>query len=278
MQERTSRSEFDFVEEECAGVALHVQEYGDQSASYLMVFLHGGGVSGWMWDRQVEYFAHYHCMVPDLPGHGLSNDDVIFSIQSSAEQLNQIIGEQAGGKKVVLIGFSLGAQVAVQMVSLRPELIDFAIINSALVRPMSYAKKWIRPAVRLTFPLIKQRWFSRLQAKTLYLGDEYFERYYAESCRIQPVALIAVLEENMTFTIPSGFSEATGKILVTVGEKEKAVMKQSAKDLVAASSNCNGVIIPGLGHGVSLAMPDFFNQMVDIWVHKDDVPKECKRV
>lgn len=38
---------------------------------------------------------------------------------------------------------------------------------------------------------------------------------------MQPDALIAVLEENMTFTIPAGFSEATGKILFTVGEKEK---------------------------------------------------------
>ena len=32
---------------------LHYKEYGDKNAS-LMVFLHGGGVSSWMWDEQIQ--------------------------------------------------------------------------------------------------------------------------------------------------------------------------------------------------------------------------------
>lgn len=55
----------------------------------------------------------------------------------------------------------------------------------------------------------------------------------------------------MSFRIPAGFSEATGKILVTVGEREKSVMKQSARDLVAANPRCMGVVIPLIGHGLS---------------------------
>ncbi|NQX44615.1 alpha/beta hydrolase [Paenibacillus tritici] len=253
-------------------MALHIQEYGDRSADCLMIFLHGGGVSGWMWEKQVKAFARYHCAVPDLPGHGLSSDAPEFSIRSSAAELLQWIEDHAGGKKVVVIGFSLGAQVLTQMLGMQPALIDYAIINSALVRPVSYAARWIRPAARLSFPLIQYRWFSRLQAKTLYLGDEYLERYYEESCRMQPETLITVLEENMSFSIPPGFSEAAGKILVTVGEQEKAVMKQSAQDLVDASSHCIGVMIPGVGHGVSLARPELFNGLVDAWIHDRDLP------
>ena len=79
---------------------------------------------------------------------------------------------------------------------------------------------------------------------------------------------VRVLEENMSFHIPKDFNKANGKILVTVGEKEKAIMKNSVKDLVEANSNCIGVIIPKIGHGVSLAMPDFFNQMVESWITK----------
>lgn len=262
-----------FTRMRCDELAIHYQEYGDRSADTLMLFLHGGGVSGWMWDRQVGAFARYHCAVPDLPGHGLSTEEPAFSIRSSAAELLQWIEDNAGGKKVVVTGFSLGAQVLVQMLSIRPALIDYAIINSALVRPISYAAKLIGPAARITFPLIKYRWFSRLQAKTLYLGDEYLERYYAESCRMQPETLITVLKENMSFSIPAGFNEAAGKILVTVGGQEKAVMKHSAEDLVAANPHCVGVIIPGVGHGVSLARPELFNGLVEAWMHDRDLPE-----
>jgi len=255
-------------------LALYYQEYGDKSAS-LMLFLHGGGVSDWMWDKQIQYFTHYHCIVPILPGHGLNNDEINFSIKGSAEELIKLIEEKAKGKKVILIGFSLGSQVIVQMLSMKPDLIDVAIINSASVRPISYAKKLIKPTITLTFPLIKNRWFSKLQAKTLYVGDDYFEKYYEESCQMTSDTLVRVLEENMSFEIPKDFRKATGKILVTVGEKEKAMMIKSAKDLVEANSNCIGVILPKIGHGVSLAMPDFFNNMVETWIHEGNLPKEC---
>lgn len=34
---------------------LYVKESGNQDASRMMVFLHGGGVSGWMWNKQVSF-------------------------------------------------------------------------------------------------------------------------------------------------------------------------------------------------------------------------------
>ena len=256
-------------------LALHYQEYGDKSAS-LMLFLHGGGVSGWMWDNQIQYFTHYHCIVPELPEHGLDNDEIKFSIKESAKELIKLIEEKARGKKVILIGFSLGSQVIIQMLSMKPKLFDFAIINSALVRPNPYVKKLLQPTIRLSFPLVKYRWFSKLQAKTLYISEDYFEKYYKESCQIKLDTLVRVLDENMSFEIPKDFNKANGKILVTVGEKEKAVMKKSAIDIVKSNSNCTGVMIPEIGHGVSLARHDFFNKMVETWIQEGQLPKECK--
>ncbi|WP_120037429.1 alpha/beta hydrolase [Bacillus sp. PK3_68] len=255
-------------------MALQYQEHGDESAP-LMLFLHGGGVSGWMWDKQVQYFAHYHCIVPDLPEHGLNNHKINFSIKTSAVELIQLIEKKAGTKKVILIGFSLGSQVIIQLLSMKPDLIDFAIINSAVVRPIPYAKKLIRPTIRLSFPLIKNRWFSQLQAKPLYISKDYFEKYYEESCQMKPDTLVRVLEENTSFGIPADFKKANGKILVTVGEKEKAIMKKSAKDIVDANSHCIGIGIPNIGHGAPLAMPDFFNRMVETWINEDGLPQDC---
>lgn len=125
-------------------MSIHVKEYGDKSAS-LMVFIHGGGVSGWMREKQISHFQSFHCVVPDLPGHGENNDSIAFSISGSAEQIIKLIETRAKGKKVIVIGFSIGAQILIQILSVRPHLIDFAMINSALVKPMPFAGLFIKP-------------------------------------------------------------------------------------------------------------------------------------
>ncbi|GAB2541734.1 alpha/beta fold hydrolase [Gracilibacillus alcaliphilus] len=254
-------------------MGLTYQEYGDKN-SPLMLFIHGGGVSSWMWDKQIQYFSNYHCITIDLPEQGASKNTEKFSIHLSAEKVNEIIEKNAKGKEVIVVGFSLGAQVTIKMLSLNSNLVDYAIINSALVRPHSIIKKMIRPSIKLSFPLVKNKSFSKLQAKTLYISEEYFDKYYKESSQMKSDTLIRILEENMSFEIPENFSKAEGKILVTVGEKEKAVMKKSAKDLVSSNSNCTGIIMPKVGHGISLLDPDFFNQLIENWIQEGTLPRE----
>jgi pimeloyl-ACP methyl ester carboxylesterase len=258
-------------------LALHYRESGNKDAPLLMMFIHGGGVSGWMWNQQIRYFDHYHCIVPDLPGHGRSRDGE-FSIRGSAEALLRLLDEKAAGKRVMVTGFSLGSQILIQMLSLKPEAIDFAIINSALVRPLPSAKYWIRPAIQLSYPLITYRWFSKLQARSLYINGENFEAFYEESRQVQANTLIRVLKENMSFEIPGDFRMAAGKILVTVGEKEKAIMKQSARDIVKVNPACTGILLPQIGHGAPLAKPGLFNEIVDRWIHGRELPEKCLKL
>ena len=52
-------------------MSLFLRESGPVSAPTI-VFLHGGGVSGWSWQSQIEAFPDYHLLVPDLPEHGRS--------------------------------------------------------------------------------------------------------------------------------------------------------------------------------------------------------------
>ncbi|MBU7592379.1 alpha/beta fold hydrolase [Metabacillus halosaccharovorans] len=243
-----------------------------------MVFLHGGGVSSWMWDKQIQYFKHYHCVTIDLPEQGKSNDIEDFSIKNSAKRIIDLIGKIGRGKEIIVIGFSLGAQVAVQMLSMNPNLITFAIINSALVRPVSIVKKMINPVVKLTFPLMKIKSFSKFQAKSLFVDEEYFDTYYKESSNMKSDTLIRILEENMSFTLAEEFYKVKSKILVTVGEKERSIMIKSAKDIVSANPNCVGILIPNVGHGISFINPNFFNQIIETWIQNDQLPNEVIRI
>ena len=40
-------------------MAIYYVESGNKDAPTI-VFIHGGGISGWMWAKQVEYFKDYH--------------------------------------------------------------------------------------------------------------------------------------------------------------------------------------------------------------------------
>ncbi|MUV38850.1 hypothetical protein JNUCC1_02721 [Lentibacillus sp. JNUCC-1] len=251
-------------------MTLYYQEYGDTEAS-LIVFLHGGGVNSWMWDKQVQYLTGYHCVTIDLPEQGLNAHEGPFSIESSANKIIELIEEIANGKRVTVIGFSLGAQVLVQMLSVKPDLVDHAMINSALVKPSRLGVAMVDPIIRLTFPMIRNRTFSKLQAKTLLISADYFERYYRESSQMERHTLVRILRENMSFELPADFAKARANILVTVGEKEKGMMKKSALELVHHNQNCTGVMIAGIGHGAPLAVPELFNQMIEEWIEAGEV-------
>lgn len=177
---------------------IRFKEYGDKNQD-VIIFIHGGGVSDWMWDKQIAYFTCYHCLVPILQEHGIYSDSIPFSIKKSAEQIISLIEEKAHNKKITLIGFSLGAQIIIQILSMRSNLIHDAVINSALVQNMPLAKRFIKPIISLSFPLMKNKHFAKLQAKTLYIPEELFQQYYEESLHLKRETLIRVLEENMSF-------------------------------------------------------------------------------
>lgn len=244
---------------------LHFEEHGNKDGA-IMLFLHGGGVGSWMWDQQIKHFTEYHCFTVDLPEQGENKGSGLFSIADSARKINALLEKLKNGKKVIVIGFSLGAQVAIQMLSEQRTLIDYAMINSALVRPMPYLKKLIKPAVSLTHPLTSNRTFAKLQAKTLHIGEGYFEQYYQASSEMSSETLSRILIENMTFSIPLSFNNTKAKVLVTVGELEKAVMHKSAQDIALGCSNSQCAIVSGVGHGAPIAAASTFNNMLEDWL------------
>ncbi|WP_420488656.1 alpha/beta fold hydrolase [Paenibacillus arenosi] len=236
-----------------------------------MVFIHGGGASGWMWNKQVEYFKNFHCLVPDMPEQGQSSDDRPFTINNSADQIIELIEEKGQGKTIVAIGFSLGAQVLIAILSKRPDLIQYAMINSALVKPISYAKIFTK-SLGIVHPLTRNKTFSRIQAKSMYIDEPLYETYYDENSRMTKDTLARILSENMSFTIPKSFEQANGNILVTVGEKEKKMMKDSMIKIINSNPRCQGFVFPKMGHGVSLADPELFNQVTEKWIQHDILP------
>jgi pimeloyl-ACP methyl ester carboxylesterase len=103
-------------------MTLHYQETGDSKAPAI-VFIHGAGLSGWMWRQQTAYFDDYHCVVPDLPGHRKSRFEGPFSIADSVNQIADLIEKVTHNKKAHVVGHSLGGKVLIELLAVRPDLL-----------------------------------------------------------------------------------------------------------------------------------------------------------
>ncbi|EMY35447.1 hypothetical protein D477_003992 [Arthrobacter crystallopoietes BAB-32] len=241
---------------------MHIDHAGDRGG-HVLLLIHGGGVAGWMWKRQVQQFSgRFHVVVPDLPGHGTSSAEDFASIGQTADELAGLLaGLRTGGVKITVVGFSLGAQIAVDLVSRYPGLVDSAVIVSALAVPLALGTAAARAAGWL-MPLARRRWFARLQARALAIRDDMFDDYYRTTAAIGGRTMEAVLRGNAAFGIPDGWRRTATPALVVVGQKEKAVMKRSAALLAEAHPSGRLLIVDGAGHGLPLQDPERFRTIL----------------
>ncbi len=132
--------------------------YGDKK-NPVILFLHGGGVGGWMWEEQIQYFQKdFYLVVPELP---LYNPN--FKINQTALELNQIVDDSFRNRKVILVGFSIGAQITLAMIGNSPNQYTAAMINSALIIPIQ--NRLMDMTLKYSYPLTTSRMFAKLTSK-----------------------------------------------------------------------------------------------------------------
>lgn len=236
---------------------LRVQTYGNPYGEPLLL-LHGGGVAGWMWNPLIERLdGRFHVIVPDLPGHDVDSDEPYRSHAETVAALSPLL---APGTTV--IGFSLGAQLAVLLAAQHPDLIDSAIIISAQTIPTRAPGATIA-TLKVAAPLARYEWFARLQAKELFVPDALMNDYIRTSRHISPETLVNAVGENIRFTIPEGWSQFPGRALVLVGADERAVMRASAWQLHEALPGSAFYLVSDCGHGIPLQQPDLLAYLLE---------------
>lgn len=181
--------------------------------------LHGGGLSWWNYKEAAELLAqNYHVVIPLLDGHA-GSDCGFTSIEDAAGRICEEIQARFGGSVFAIGGLSIGGQILVEMLSRKPDICQYAVIESALVIPMSITNRLIRPMVKMSDGLIKKRWFARLQFKQLHIKEELFDAYYADTCNIKRENMIALLERNSSYRLKDSLSRCTAKVMIAVGAR-----------------------------------------------------------
>ena len=237
-----------------------------------VVFLHGGLMSGWTWEPVVERMQQYRCLVPDLPQYGKSFQHGPFDMGRAAEAVAELIRARVPTGRAHLVGFSLGAQVGVQLLTTEPRLIDRAVLSSTFVNTM--------PAVGLTRRLAGLfartalfRWL--LITRHWDAGHAAQNKGYDEDARLNSGAQLAhIAVASAGFTLPEGLDKAEVPTLFITGGEESRFIRRWAAVLAQSMPNGFDRIAIGMGHDWPVSNPDLFSRAVDAWLSRAPMPAE----
>lgn len=221
-----------------------------------------------MWESLQQQLESAHLtLVPDLPGHGHSAAEPYVSHSQTVRELTQILTDMVPNQPVTVIGFSLGAQLAIQLASEHPELVRQVVIISAQAKTMPFTKFTLK-LLGITAPLARHRWFAKLQSRELFISPRQMENYIRTSSSITRESLVTAVGENMRFRLPEEWHTFPGRALVMVGGREGRLMRDSARAVHAALPRSELEVVEGLAHGIPLQRPEWFNQRITAWLRE----------
>lgn len=254
-----------------ANVALFVRESGSAHGPTI-IFLHGGLLSGWTWEPVVERMQQYRCLVPDLPQYGKSFHQGPFDMGRAANAVAEVIRTRVAIGRAHLVGFSLGAQVGVQLLATEPHLVDRAVLTSTFVNTLPAAQLLPRVA-RL---LARNAWFRWAVINRFW--DEHLAAEnpdYREDSQLNAGAhLAAIAGASAGFTPPRTLEKAGAATLFVTGTNELWLVRRSAATLAQSMPNGANRVATGMDHDWPLTNPELFCQTVTAWLCRAPLPSE----
>ena len=237
-------------------------EYGSQNPE-TVILLHGGGLSWWNYRDVAQLLSgRFHVILPILDGHA-DSDALFTSIEENAARIIAHIDQHFGGKVLAVGGLSLGGQITVEMLTQRPDICRFALLESALVKPMKLTHALIKPTFGMSYGLIKQMWFAKMQAAYLGIPRKLFNDYFRDTCKISKEDMIAFLQSNSAYSAKPALRNAQAKVHIVFGSREQASIRASGKLLNRMIPDSTLEVLPGYSHGeLSLNHPEQYAQIL----------------
>lgn len=237
---------------------MKVVEVGQENQD-VIVLLHGGGLSWWQYQAQMDLLCeNYHVVLPILDGHAGSDADFT-SIEDNAKRLLDYIDKTYGGSVFLIAGLSLGGQILLEMLALRKDICQYAIVESAAIIPDKLTAGLVAPLFSMSFPLIKKKWFAKMQFCYLGIRADLFEHYYGDTVKLSKQNLIAFTKVSSLYQVKKNLKNSLARVRIIVGEKETKKMHASARYLHDLLPDSRLEIKAGLAHGqYAINQPDLY--------------------
>jgi pimeloyl-ACP methyl ester carboxylesterase len=253
---------------------MHLYESGDPAAP-IILFLHGSPLSGRMWQPQFETLTEFHCLAPDLPGHGLSSAMGALPINELIQNLASLIQANTPTRKAHVVGLSYGGVVAQALLSGAPEVVESAILSGTSARLSAFMTRVFKIYLKLNEPILKimrPDQLGKLLAFQFGIPVQYIEKLGEDMKRMDPGLMVEVLMQSYLDIRPP--VNTSIPVLVAVGGKETPFAKSMARKLMRQIPGAKGILLPGLGHVWNMQDPQLFARVAREWINAGAVPEE----
>jgi pimeloyl-[acyl-carrier protein] methyl ester esterase len=237
-----------------------------------MMFVHGWGQSASIWFEQRQQFAG--AIFTNLPGHGGAAD-------APSGTWRDALAEQMPASPCILIGWSLGGLLALDMVLQSPERIAGLVLVSS-TPCFRQRPDWLHGCDSETFSAFEQgihapdkernRVMSRFFSLILH-GDELprsaFNQLARQAVDRQHPASFPGLAQGLellnSMDLRGQLDGITMPTLILHGEQDAIVPVAAGRELAGCIPHAVSHILPGCGHAPFLTKAKVFNDILEAW-------------
>ena len=239
---------------ETNGVNIYYESHGQGEP---LVLLHGGSLTGDMWQPYLAGFAErYRVITPDLPGHGRSSNPAdTMSYQHLADDIVAFI-HALDLRKPLIAGFSDGGQVALEIGMRHPTLPQSIALGGVWFKYSEVYRAWVRDALgdeaspevdTARLALNHPDWVAWLE-----------QLYGPDGWKPLLVQLKPMWTRPLNYTAKD-FAEVVAPTLVLIGDRDELVPVEEATDMYRQLGHAELAVVPNSNHGA------FFSEKVTIF-------------
>jgi len=236
------------------------------------VLLHGFMGSGSDWCPVAARLAQRHrCQCPDLPGHGKAPLPDALTWQGGCDQVESELDRSSTN---VLIGYSMGGRIALQLAARRPEVYGGLVLVSASPG-LSSAEERAQRAIWV------QTWADAFRSEPI---DDVLGRWYEQdvfgSLRQRPELLDVMLKkrrcnnpaklarvlESLDVSRQPDLRQSLGRLtmdVLVIAGAEDAKYCGLMDELGGAMAPVRRVIVPDAGHAIHLEQPEVLSGFLE---------------
>lgn len=246
-----------------------------------VLFLHGflGLGSDWL-ELATDLVQDYHCILPDLPGHGgsvIAAEDPPIDMESAVSAILALI-DDLQIDRTALVGYSMGGRVALYMARKFPQRIVALVVESANPGIKDAGEREARAALddlraemieRKGLAAFVEQWYKAPLFASMLREPERLSQLKRSRLVHNPQSLAAALR-GLTVGRQASLWESLGELKLPVcvisGSLDDKYGKISA--LAAAQiPNCRRAVIAAAGHNTHLERPQEFLALLREFLH-----------
>ena len=248
---------------------LYLHESGKKQ-NPVIIFLHGVGASGLMWESHMRALSNYYCIAPDMPGHGKSVDVEWSALSEMTEYVYDLI-QKLPQHKAHVVGLSLGGSITISLLSKHSDVIDHAIVDGAGIIPIKGVTA-IKLGVRAISPFIHNSLVIKAVASGVGIQKDDLKNFTRDMKMVSPVSFRRAFCQANDMTLPEGMDKVMTPTLFVAGEREAKETTASNRKLAVLMPNASCRIAPKLSHGWLAQEQNLHIEMVKAWTEDKGIP------